>query len=64
MRCHRVIFASIAICAVAFFSGCQRSRPVDDSAIINNVKARLTAVFGPIERRQVVNLSEEPTNRR
>jgi BON domain len=51
------VFSCIAICAIALFSGCQSSRipekPLDDAAITKGVKAKLAAVFGPIEARQV-----------
>jgi osmotically-inducible protein OsmY len=54
------ILSSVAICAVALFSGCRSSRgpekPVDDAAITNHVKAKLAAVFGPIEHEQVRQL--------
>jgi BON domain len=43
----------IAICALALSSGCQSRQPPDDAAITKGVKAKLGAVFGPIEDRQV-----------
>jgi hypothetical protein len=39
-----------------FFSGCGSSvseKPIDDAAITKNVRAKLTATFGPIEDHQV-----------
>ena len=45
--------ASFAICAAALLSGCHSSRTIDDAAIVAGVKAKLSAVFGPIEARQV-----------
>lgn len=60
MHTIRAIVSFIAICAVAFFTGCRSSRtaekPIDDVAITKAVKAKLTAVFGPIEARQVRQL--------
>jgi hypothetical protein len=60
MRTAGAISWSIAICAVALFGGCQSSRipekPIDDAAITKGVKAKLAAVFGPIEDRQVSQL--------
>jgi osmotically-inducible protein OsmY len=49
----RTIVLSIAICAFALLSGCQRPQSTDDAAITKSVKAKLSAVFGPIEDRQV-----------
>jgi len=60
MRAIQAIFWSIAICTVALFIGCQSSRSreklIDDAAITKSVKAKLAAVFGPIEARQVRQL--------
>ncbi len=49
----RHIVSSIAICALAFFTGCQNPPSIDDAAITKNVKAKLSAAFGQIEDRQV-----------
>ena len=52
--------SSIAICALALFSGCRNSRilekPTDDAAITTGVKAKLAKEFGNIEARQVRQL--------
>jgi hypothetical protein len=60
MRAIQAIFLSIAICTVTLFIGCQSSRSpeklIDDAAITKSVKAKLAAVFGPIEARQVRQL--------
>jgi osmotically-inducible protein OsmY len=48
----RTKLASVAILALALLIGCSRT-PVDDAAITKNVKAKLTAEFGPIEASQV-----------
>jgi osmotically-inducible protein OsmY len=48
------VLLTIAMCAAAVLGGCQSHRaPVDDAAIAKGVKAKLSAVFGPIEDRQV-----------
>jgi osmotically-inducible protein OsmY len=60
MRAAGAILSSIAICAVALFSGCRSSRipekAIDDAAITKRVKAKLAGDFGPIEDRQVRQL--------
>jgi len=48
------IVSSIAICAL--FGACQSAKPIDDAAITRGVKAKLAAVFGPIEDKQVSQL--------
>ena len=53
---NRAFVSSIAICALALFNGCQTAKPIDDAAIAKGVKAKLAAVFGPIEDRQVTQL--------
>jgi len=53
-RQGRRIVSSTAICALALLSGCRNFRaPIDDAAITQGVKAKLAAVFGPIEDRQL-----------
>lgn len=60
MHTIRAIVSAIAICAIAMAGACRNSRiaakPIDDAAITKAVKAKLTAVFGPIEARQVRQL--------
>jgi BON domain len=52
-RTARVFVSSIAMCALAFFSACQKTKSIDDAAITKGVKTKLAAAFGPIEDRQV-----------
>jgi len=53
----RIILAFLAIFAVALCGGCRNSpKSVDDAALTKAVKARLDAVFGPPEARQVRQL--------
>lgn len=48
------VLSSMVMCAAAILGGCQGHRaPVDDAAITQGVKIKLSAVFGPIEARQV-----------
>jgi hypothetical protein len=60
MRSVGAILSSVAICAVALFSGCQGSpvpeKAIDDAAITTRVKAKLAPDFAPIEDRQVRQL--------
>src|SRR5580704_13668553 len=54
-----IITLAIVICTCTIFSGCSRSqtdKPRDDAAITAAVKAKLAAVFGPIEDKQVSQL--------
>jgi osmotically-inducible protein OsmY len=55
----RIITIAMVISTCAIFSGCSRSqtdKPRDDAAITAAVRAKLTAVFGPIEAKQVSQL--------
>jgi len=52
-RTARVFASSIAICALAFFSACQRTKSIADAVITRGVKTKLAAAFGQIEDRQV-----------
>jgi hypothetical protein len=46
--------SSIALGALALFSGCGGfAKPIDDRGITKDLKAKLAAVFGPIEDRQI-----------
>lgn len=58
MRAMRpIITIVIVISTFAIFSGCSRTgKPGDDAAITAAVKAKLSAVFGPIEAKQVRQL--------
>jgi osmotically-inducible protein OsmY len=52
-----IITTIIVISTCAIFSGCsQTGKPRDDAAITAAVKAKLVAVFGPIEAKQVSQL--------
>jgi hypothetical protein len=50
----------LAICLASFCLACGSPRvsgqPVDDAAVVQAVKAKLTSTFGPIENRQVRQL--------
>ena len=54
MRPITTLLIVISTCAI--FSGCQTGKPRDDAAITVAVKAKLAAVFGPIEAKQVRQL--------
>jgi hypothetical protein len=60
MRGPGAILSSIAICAIALFSGCRSSgipeKAIDDAAITKRVKAKLAPDFAPVEDRQVSQL--------
>jgi osmotically-inducible protein OsmY len=52
-----IITMLIVISTFAIFSGCSHTdKPRDDAAITAAVKAKLTAVFGPIEAKEVSQL--------
>jgi hypothetical protein len=62
-RRARAILFSTLILTVAFNSGCgnQAAGPIDDGAITTEVKAKLRAEFGPLERREARQMERGAT---
>ena len=52
-RIARAIILPSSLVALALLGGCRSLGTVDDTAITKGVKAKLAAVFGPIEDKQI-----------